>query len=340
MMRRLTSIGLVFVAVSGAVGQDKVADWVQVTDRAAWTPRDSQGEVVYQDKMWIFGGWFDSYQPAPRDVWNSSDGMNWELVTAEAGWRSSDVPMTLVFQDKMWFMGGWYNGRLAGHTATNEVWWSTDGKRWKQAANAGWSPRMGAGAVVFKDRMWIVGGTEDYLFAPDGSRLRNDVWSSADGEEWRLETGNAGWSPRALHQVVVFNGKMWVLGGGNYRPTLQVLNDVWCSEDGVHWTQVLDEAPWQPRIWYSAVVYRDRIWVLGGSTHDHKLIVDVWYSKDGRQWCELKSRVTWSARHEHSAFVFKDRIWVAGGLANPLNSEVWSLYLPADWFESDAPSEP
>jgi len=30
--------------------------------------------------------------------------------------------------------------------------------------------------------------------------------------------------------------------------------------------------------------------------------------------------------------VFKDRIWVAGGHASPLNSEVWTLDIPPDWF--------
>jgi len=327
-MDHFLPLGLVVMAASASFGDEGVVNWVKVTDHAGWKPRDSQGEVVYKDKMWIFGGWFDSYQPAPRDVWNSSDGKSWTLVTSAAGWRSSDIPMTLVFADQMWFMGGWYNGRLPGHTATNEVWRSTDGVKWEQAPNAGWSPRMGSGAIVFQDKMWILGGTEDYLFAPDDKRLKNDVWCTSNGQEWQRVTGSAGWSPRALHQAVVLDGKMWVLGGGNYQPTLQVMNDVWCSDDGAHWTRVLAEAPWKPRIWFSAVVYRDRMWVLGGSTYGNKLIVDVWHSKDGRTWSELKSDVRWSPRHEHSAFVFQDKIWIAGGHAKPLNSEVWSLHLP------------
>ena len=329
--------GLLITAISYTFGQEKAVDWVKVTDRAAWRPRDSQGEVVYRDKMWIFGGWFDSFQPAPRDVWNSADGRTWTLVTSTAGWTSSDIPMTLVFQDKMWFMGGWYNGRLPGHQPSREVWWSSDGARWEQAKPAAWSARMGAGAVVFKNRMWILGGTEDYLFAKDDKRLKNDVWCSSDGQEWTLVTAQAGWSPRALHQAVVLNGKIWVLGGGNYQPTLQVLNDVWCSEDGRNWTRGAETAPWQPRFWFSAVVYRDRMWVLGGSTHRNQLIVDVWHSKDGKNWLPLKSKVAWSPRHEHSALVFQEKIWVAGGHAKPLNSEVWSLSIPEDWFNDDAP---
>jgi Kelch motif len=308
-------------------------DWVKVTDKAAWRPRDSSGELAYKGKLWLFGGWFDSYSAPPRDVWNSPVGMTWELVTKEAPWKHSDLPMTVVFDDRMYMMGGWYNGRLPGHGAGNEVWWSTDGAKWQKEKDAGWSPRLAAATVVFKGRMWVLGGTENYYFGDDKS-LKNDVWSSADGKAWKRETASAGWSPRAYHQAVVHDGKIWVMGGGNYQPKYEALNDVWCSADGVKWERVTDRAPWPPRIWFSAVVYRERMWVLGGwSNKPSKNWGDVWYSRDGKDWKQLRSRVVWKERHEHSAYVMKDKIWVAGGHATPLSSEVWSLEVPAAWFK-------
>jgi hypothetical protein len=317
---------------ASACEEDRTLDWVQVMDRAAWQPRDSAGEVVFKDRLWILGGWFDSYSAPPRDVWSSPDAKAWTLVTREAPWKHSDLPMTLVFQDRMWFMGGWFNGRLPGHRASNEVWSSADGATWERATEgAGWSPRLAAGAVVFRGRMWVLGGTETYYFG-DAKSLKNDVWSSADGKEWRRETA-APWSPRAYHAAVVHDDKIWVLGGGNYVPEYQAHNDVWCSADGVNWKRSTAQAPWNPRIWFSAAVYRGRIWVLGGwSNHPARNWGDVWYSADGRQWTQLRSRVAWKARHEHSAYVFQDRLWVAGGHAQPLSSEVWSLEVPKDWF--------
>ncbi len=306
-------------------------DWEKVTDYAGWQPRDSQGEVVFDGHMWILGGWFNSFIPAPRDVWSSPNGREWTLITESAGWRSSDIPMTLAFKDRIWFMGGWFNGRLPGHAATREIWSSADGAGWDRTADAAWSARMGSGAVLFNGRMWILGGTENYLFSDDDSCLRNDVWCSADGESWDLVTPGAGWSPRAFHQVVVLDGRMWVLGGGSYKPNFQVCSDVWCSEDGIEWSQVVDVAPWRPRIWFSAEVYRDRMWVLGGPTVDNELVTDIWHSADGKHWSELESDVVWTPRHEHSAFVHNDRLWVAGGHARPLNNEVWSLHLPEPW---------
>jgi Kelch motif len=323
----------ILVCFPTAPSMDQILDWVRVTDRAGWQPRDSAGEVVFKDRLWIFGGWFDSFSAPPRDVWSSPDGKAWTQVSGQAPWKSSDLPMTLVFNNRIWLLGGWYNGRLPGHHASSEVWSSSDGRAWERVTSqAGWSPRLAAGAVVFKGRMWILGGTEDYYFGTARS-LKNDVWSSADGKTWRRDTAAAGWSPRAYLAAVVHDGKIWVLGGGNYVPEYEAHSDVWCSPDGAHWNQVTSAAPWSPRIWFSAVVYRDRIWVLGGwSNHPARNWNDVWYSADGRHWTLLRSRVVWKARHEHSAYVFQDRIWVAGGHAQPLSSEVWSLSVPNDWF--------
>jgi hypothetical protein len=322
-------------------GEDRILDWVKVTDRAGWQPRDSSGELVYKDRLWLMGGWFDSFTAPPRDVWSSAGGKTWDLVTREAPWKHSDLPMTAVFRDRMWLMGGWYNGRLPGHGASNEVWSSRDGVTWQQATpHAGWSPRLASAALEFKGRLWILGGTEDYYFGDDAS-LKNDVWSSADGKEWRRAVAGAPWSPRAYHAAAVHDGKIWVLGGGNYVPRYQAQNDVWCSADGVNWDRVTDRAGWTPRIWFSSAVYRDRIWVLGGwSNNPSKNWGDVWYSPNGKEWTQLRSNLIWKERHEHSTFVFRDRLWVAGGHAQPLNSEVWSLEVPRGWFGDQPAAAP
>jgi hypothetical protein len=168
----------------------------------------------------------------------------------------------------------------------------------------------------------------------DDTSLKNDVWSSADGKDWKQETASAPWSPRAYHAAVVHDGKLWVIAGGNYVPNYRASSDVWSSPDGVSWQQVTDRAPWNPWIWFSAVVHRDRMWVLGGwSNNPARNWGDVWHSRDGRQWTQLRSNVIWKRRHEHSAYVFRDKIWIAGGHAQPLNSEVWSLEIPKDWSE-------
>lgn len=331
-MKRFLLLTLWFHLLMGSLHAAEPVHWVRVTDQAGWQPRDSQGEVVFKDQLWIFGGWFNSFAEPPRDVWSSGDGKSWELVAKDAPWKHSDLPMTLVHDNRMWFMGGWYKGRLPGHSASSEVWSSTDGSRWEQATMAaGWTPRIAAAAVVFKNKMWILGGTENYYFGDDQS-LKNDVWSSENGRDWKRVTAKAGWSPRAYHQAAVLGNKLYVFGGGNYVPKYHAVNDVWSSEDGEHWTQVTDAAAWSPRLWFSTAVYRDKMWVLGGwSNSPSKNWGDAWYSADGKTWHELKAETKWKERHEHSAFVFQDKLWIAGGHAQPLSSEVWSLALPGGW---------
>ena len=333
MLRRPVHLAIFFVAQIATVGlADEPHNWTLVTNDAGWQARDSQGEVVFDGQLWIFGGWFDSYAAPPRDVWSSSDGRSWKQVANQAPWLHSDLSMSLAFRDRMWLMGGWYNGRLPGHSASNSVWSSADGSEWKQeTASAGWSPRVAAAVVAFKDRMWMIGGTENYYFGDERS-LKNDVWSSQDGRHWELGAGNAPWAPRAYHQAVVLNDRIYVFGGGNYVPEYKAHNDVWSSADGVEWRKETEAAPWHERLWFSSVVYRDHMWVIGGWSNNPSVNHgDVWYSKNGRDWTELKSDVIWKERHEHSAFVFQDCIWVAGGHAKPLSNEVWSLQLPADW---------
>jgi hypothetical protein len=124
---RCLALFLLIATALPALAEEGAPDWVLVTEKAPWQARDSQGEVVLNARLWILGGWFDSFKPAPRDVWSSADGKDWQLVTQEAPWRHSDLSMSVAFDGRMWFMGGWYNGRMPGHEAGIDVWSSTDG---------------------------------------------------------------------------------------------------------------------------------------------------------------------------------------------------------------------
>ncbi len=329
-MKSIASIIALFISAVISVQADEPPNWV-LESTAPWRARDSQAEFAFADKLWIMGGWFDSFEAPPRDVWSSADGKNWQEVTKEAPWIHSDLPMNLTFGDSMWIMGGWYKGRLPGHSASNQVWRSKDGAGWDQVKpSAGWSPRIAAASVEFRGRMWILGGTENYYFG-DAKSLKNDVWSSADGKTWTLETEHAEWSPRAYHQAAVLGDRIYVFGGGNYVPEYFARNDVWSSADGKTWRKETDAAPWEPRLWFSAAVYRGRMWVLGGWSKEKDNYGDVWHSANGREWTRLETTKTWKARHEHSALVHQDKLWILGGHARPLSSEVWSLQLPKDW---------
>ena len=48
---------------------------------------------------------------------------------------------------------------------------------------------------------------------------------------WQQAITSAGWPGRSLHSSLVYNNKMWVIGGydGNDK------NDVWDSTNGINW---------------------------------------------------------------------------------------------------------
>jgi hypothetical protein len=143
-MRAILANTCTLILIANIVfAQKKNPEWVQEAKNANWQARDSQGEVVYKDQLWILGGWFNSYVAPPRDVWNSDNGKDWKLINRSAPWIHSDLAMSVVFKNKMWMMGGWYNGRLEGHSASNEIWSSEDGIKWKlETKAASWSPRV------------------------------------------------------------------------------------------------------------------------------------------------------------------------------------------------------
>ena len=190
-------------------------------------------------------------------------------------------------------------------------------------------PRQATAAVVVrlvKNRIFVTGGS-------DGS-LKNDVWSSADGESWRENTSSAGWTPRQLHQIVAHNGRLYVMGGADGGKT----KDVWSSADGENWQREMDAA-WTGREIYQAVSYKGRLYVLGGVDDDGKRN-DVWSSADGVTWRQDKASNTtgWTARDRHQAVVHNGRMYVLGGQdSGGGRNDVWSSANGSSWrFEGDA----
>jgi len=273
--------------------------WRLATSSAGWSPRYGHTSVVFDNKIWVLGGY--DYR---NDVWYSSDGVNWTRATANAGWSPRYVHTSVVFDNKIWILGGDDGSRR------NDVWYSSDGVNWTRAtANAGWSPRYQHTSVVFDNKIWVLGGH-------DGSR-RNDVWYSSDGVNWTRATANADWSPRYGHTSVVFDNKIWVLGGddGSRR------NDVWYSSDGVNWTRATDNAGWSPRYVHTSVVFDNKIWILGGDDGSNRN--DVWYSSDGVNWTRATANAGWSPRNAHTSVVFNNKIWILGGYDGSRCNDVW-----------------
>jgi hypothetical protein len=210
--------------------------------------------------------------------------------------------------------------------------------------SAAFAPRDGAGALVFGDRMWLLGGWNPGDKTHFPHICNSEVWSSADGVDWDLVNPQAPWEGRHTAGYAVHDDRMWVVGGdvnqGHYQ------NDVWASEDGAHWELVCERVPWAERALHYTVVFDGHILVMGGQTmpgfapSDEVFYSDVWRSRDGATWECVTERAPWSPRGMiGGSAVFRDRIWLLGGgtYDTPdtpdrlFYGDVWSSADGADW---------
>ena len=226
----------------------------------------------------------------------------------------------------------------------------TDLYSWKEVLTSGeskWKARSDHTSVVFKDKIWVMGGD-------DGRKFLNDVWSSPDGKTWtestppknaKKETARPDanwWMARYSHTSVVFKDKIWVMGGYEGR---KFLNDVWSSPDGSIWTESTppknaeketarpDANWWTARFKHSSVMFNKKIWIMGGWSTE--ISSDIWSSTDGSIWVEENPRanVGGGSIYKHASAVFDNKIWMIGGnyMIGDNGKSVWSSNNGRDW---------
>lgn len=303
--------------------------WLQVTERAAFAPRDGAGALVFKNRMWFLGGW----NPGDKvhfpnvcnsEVWSSADGAKWKLENKKAPWEGRHTAGYVVHRKKMWIVGGDAN---QGHYQ-NDIWSTTDGVKWESVStNAPWGPRVLHYTVAFHEKIWVIGGQTLPQYGEGEEVFYSDVWNSADGVKWTKVADNLPWGPRGMiGGNAVFKDRIWILGGGTYdtpkKPDRKFYNDVWSSADGAKWERHTVAAPWKPRQYHDVAVFDDRLWVLEGYHNDGGNKNDAWHSADGVKWMEIPN-TPWAPRHAASVFVHDNALWMVAG--NNMTSDVWKL---------------
>jgi len=85
-------------------------NWTQLTAEAPWKPRHGYDPIVFDGKLWVYGGYgVSSSKDVFNDVWYSSDGTTWVQQAEHAPWGPRD-PLSVVFQDKLWIFSGKHTG--------------------------------------------------------------------------------------------------------------------------------------------------------------------------------------------------------------------------------------
>jgi hypothetical protein len=252
-----------------------------------------------------------------------SDDIVLSYLRFQGGYKTNlpverDHQCTVSMNGKVWVIGG----SDGSGVMKNSVYSTTDGTSWTlETAVAGWSARDKFGCTVFDNKIWVIGGDTG---AGSPSTKLNDVWWSTNGIAWTQATAAAGWATRQTPVVLVYDNKMWVLGGMGNTPSYPAYyNDVWWSTNGIAWTQATATAGWAARWFHSGLTYDNRMWIMGGGTPTRKN--DVWYSSNGADWTQATAAANWSAKQGMGQVVWNGRMWLTAGYAGSSSgtNEVW-----------------
>ncbi|MEK7552440.1 MAG: hypothetical protein AAB534_03430 [Patescibacteria group bacterium] len=291
-------------------------------------------------KIFLTGG--RTLSATGNNIISSSNGSAWTQITASSStlWSPRSHHSLTSFNGLMFVMGG-FNSNAGGSPEYNDVYSSVDGVVWtRRLANAPWADRISHQAVSYNGKLFVMGGSTMTSASSTSCGCRiylNDVWSSANGINW-TSLGNAPWATRDRFASVVFNNRIWVMGGTvRILPFPQNIADVWSSSNGISWTQATSSAPWGRRSGHSAVAYNGKIFVMGGANETTGLLTnDVWSSTNGVNWTLVASTTPWSVRQGHTSLVFDNYMWVIGGIdfnlsTNTVYTDAWKSRNGINW---------
>ncbi len=269
----------------------------------------------------------DCIPPTPTITPTSIAGADWILATgnSQAGVRMGTL--MLPFLGKIFMVGG-----NDGGSGLNSVFSSLDGITWSlETSTAFPTSRAYHTGVVFNngtgDKMWAIAGVT-------GS-YDDDVWYSSNGITWIQATAAAGFALRAQTSAVVFDNKMWVIGGRDNGSGY--LNDVWWSANGADWTMATGNAQFGPRGYHSTLAYNGKMYVIGGYNGTSDL-ASVYSSPDGVVWTQETASAAFGARSQLAAVTYDDgtgmKMWVIAGTG--YKNDVWYSVNGSTWVQKTA----
>ena len=205
-------------------------DWSLVTSDAAWSLRGDFDPFVFDDKMWVVGGSTlkkNNSSTIRNDIWYSSNGKVWLKSRFTHSFSSYNA---VVFENKIWIFEGGFTNR------NTYVWYSADGINYTKSHLNNFDNFT---AVAFQNKIWLLGGRISFLSPYIFNReiINFDPAATSD-----TQTYTPNWHQRSSQASVVFDNKIWLLGGYYYEvgnPNSNVVfNDIWSWDNSQSdWTQ-------------------------------------------------------------------------------------------------------
>jgi len=243
-------------------------NWTLVTDKAPWGGERSLELEVFQNALWLFGGW-SPVGGYSTNYWKTQDGVNWEkIIMTKAPVMREGSPI-VVFNNKLWMFGG---VNFDTRKSLNDVWFSADGSSWEQVQEPiPWAGRYDHAVSEFHGKLWLTGGVDLT------GKIYSDEWMSEDGIHWTQITPTAvGWKERHGHTMLVWKDAMWVFGGWTNATNGE--GESWFSKDGTNWTKA-NIGGWKQREDLAVSIFHDQPVLTGGMDIDWHWNNDVWIGR-------------------------------------------------------------
>jgi N-acetylneuraminic acid mutarotase len=275
--------GADYIAFGWTGGNDSLQDFYKSTDAGATYTR--QADLPFQKRhtaatynldstAYVVGG--DVFYPG-TDSW-VYNGSTWSQRASNCGIGVRSLMGAAYLNGAFYIVGGQVD-RLISAGKYDNVLRSTDNcATFTQIATTPFvCGNLWGACAAFKGRIWkVCGGIYD-----DGNignrTYPKEIYSSADGITWVYEGIFPG-SGRQYHQTIVFDDKLWVIGGFyNIGATTDNLGDTWYSANGVDWTQLTGSAITDLHALTAWVGSDNKIHTSGGSTDPGTVITNKYH---------------------------------------------------------------
>lgn len=291
------------------------SDW----SREADLPHNSlmgASAISYQGQLLVYGGAIDIESNVTEyTLRNAQD--SWQRV----GSHHYSVPMHAdLISDGSHF---WSVSNRNGATAQTHK--STDGTHWEYVTDA---PENDSDTtlVMFGTTPWLIAnnhqaGVKSHYLDSEGN------WIAID----ETPAFSARWSPYIIHK----DNKLWLFGGRQIS-TNTLMDDIWSSNDGIHWN-LEGSYPALARSGAKIAVFNDTLWLTGGrDLSDH--YKDVHSSTDGVNWTLALDNAPFSYRLNSGFFSFDNKLWLVGGFHNVGGfwhyQDIWSSEDGINWSKA------
>lgn len=235
-------------------------NWTLSQGTTPLAPRDCHTTVVFNGKMYIFGGFHYGEPHRLNDVWECDIiNKSWRQRTSGASGRNNDS--AVVYNGKIYIFGGKDNNYIT----VNDLWeYDITTDSWAQKNSAPVARRAHT-AVIHNAKMYIFGGSDN------SDTISNDLWAYDFSSDSWAQKNSAPFS-RADHSAIVYDDKMYIFAGAyiDGEENIVFCNDLWAYDfANGSWAQetTIGSQP-SERIIHSAVVYNDKMYVFGGGTFD------------------------------------------------------------------------